>query len=378
MKTKINHFHSKIFNFFILTLFLSLFANNCFSQWKTSISNAINNDIIISYEVIYDKELTVEEKKSPEYLSEIIIAFNKDKILERKVGSNSIPSNNYTLYDYNALNIYMCSVQSNFKKAIKIDFHEPTVAAESIQNSEPKMIFNFPCEKALVIMNNKPKEILYTKNLGLRFCRQFKIDGFVFEYPGYSKTLGNYTVKVKKIDYTKLNDSFYSLDDFKIQTEEELKKQQLESTEKMNATRMKSIGKKAASIYEFSIKNEKINTKKFAADVIVYNFWFTTCAPCKKEIPKLNELKEKYKDKNVHFIAIALDPKYKITAFLKSTPLNYDIIPDGRPIAQDFEVVAYPTNIIVDKKGIIQLYETGYKSDIMERMTHVIEESLNQ
>ena len=113
-------------------------------------------------------------------------------------------------------------------------------------------------------------------------------------------------------------------------------------------------------------------------DLIVYNFWFTTCPPCKAEIPKLNELKLKYKDKNVHFIAIALDPEYKIASFLKTTPLYYDIIAEASYISDKFDVTAYPTNIIVDKKGIIQFYETGYKSDILERMSFVIDKYLEQ
>jgi hypothetical protein len=44
------------------------------------------------------------------------------------------------------------------------------------------------------------------------------------EYPGYSKTLGYYTVKAKKIVYDDLPDSFYSLAGYNIQTLAEYKK----------------------------------------------------------------------------------------------------------------------------------------------------------
>ncbi|MNG39784.1 hypothetical protein D3C84_1280480 [compost metagenome] len=59
-------------------------------------------------------------------------------------------------------------------------------------------------------------------------------------------------------------------------------------------------------------------------------------------------------------------------------PLDYDIIPEGRWIADKFGVTAYPTNIIVDKKGIIQFCEMGYKADIIERMTTTLDKYLNQ
>jgi thiol-disulfide isomerase/thioredoxin len=378
MGIKRTNFVTKISRSFILTSILLLVASNCFSQWKTSEANNIKDDIIISYEVIYEKELSLEEKKSPEYLSEIAIAFNKDHMTERRFGDKLKITNNFSLYNFNTLKAYSCSVSGTTKKALENDFKDPDVAVESAENVDSKMFFEFPCEKGLTTMNKMPKEIYYTKKIGLKYCRQFKIDGFVMQYPGYSKTLGFYTVKAKKITHNDLPDSFYSLADFTIQTMESYKKDLLESKNKMNEIRMKYIGKKADTFKEISLRNEKIDTKKMLGDVIVYNFWFTTCGPCKAEMPKLNQLKEKYKDKNVHFVAIALDEGYKIASFLKTTPLTYDIIAEGRWIAEMFGITAYPTNIIVDKKGIVQFYEIGYKSDIEERMSSTLDEYLAQ
>lgn len=208
--------------FFILILSLILTSNNCFSQWKTSEANNIKNDIIISYEVIYDKELTAEEKKSPEYLKEITVAFNKSNISERKIGNKLKTTENFYLFNFNTLKAFL--VLKSTKKAIQFDFKDPNIAVEATADSNPKMFFDFPSEKGSVMINNIPKDIYYTKKIGLTYCKQFKINGFLMEYPGYSKTLGYYTVKAKKITYTDLPDSFYSLADYKIQTLEEYKK----------------------------------------------------------------------------------------------------------------------------------------------------------
>lgn len=363
----------------ILTSFLILIASNCFSQWKTAEAKNIKDDIVITYEVIYDKELSLEDEKSPEYLREITVAFNKDIIIERRFfGDKLKTTNNFSLYNFNTLKGYTCLVAENSKKALQFNFNEPSAAVESLVNIAPKTVFNFPCEKGTTMVNKIAKDVYYTKKIGLRYCKQFKIDGFLMEYPAYSKTLGHYTIKAKKIDYCDLPDSFFSLDGFSIQTVEELKKIQQERNEKANEVRMKYMGSKAETFKEITLKNEKIDTKKMLGDVIVYNFWFITCGPCKAEMPKLNQLKEKYKDKNVHFIAIALDEGYKIASFLKTTPLTYDIIPEGRWIAEKFDVNSYPTNIIVDKNGIIQFYDRGYKTDILEKMSFEIDKYLEQ
>lgn len=363
---------------YILALLLVLISSNSFSQWKTDESKNIKDDIIISYEVIYDRELSANEKKSPDFLSEITIAFNKDNMIERRFNNKIKSADTYNLYDYKKLKGYSCTVFGTMKKAVKYDFKEPKTAVELDGNSEPKIISDFPCEKGMTIINQVPKEVYFTKKIGLRYCKEFQIDGFLMEYPGYSKALGFYTVKAKKVLYNKLPNSFYSLADFDIQTVEEAKKAQQDNKERIDNLRMKYIGERANTFKEFSIKNEKIDTNKMLGDIIVYNFWFTTCAPCKAEIPKLNKLREKYKGQKVHFIAVALDPEYNISSFLENTPLNYEIIPEGKWIAEKFDVTSFPTNIIIDKKGIIQFYEIGYKSDILERMTSSVDKYLAQ
>lgn len=224
MKNKNPLFNIKSSKFFILTLLLILTANNSFSQWKTAETNNIKDDIIILYEVIYDKELSVEEKNSVGFLSEIMIAFNKDNLVECRLGNKLKEINNFTLVDYNTLKVYSCMTKGTSRKAIESDFKDPNVTVDSAKNVEPKLFFDYQCEKGVVIINRQSKDIYYTKKIGLKYCKQYKVDGFLMEYPGYSKTLGYYTVKAKKIVYDDLPNSFYSLAGYNIQTLAEYKK----------------------------------------------------------------------------------------------------------------------------------------------------------
>jgi|688.fasta_scaffold98210_5 thiol-disulfide isomerase/thioredoxin len=374
MRIKRTNFVTKISRSYLLPSILILFSTNSFSQWKTAETTNINSDIIISYEVIYDRELTVEEKKSPAYINEIVLIFNKDILVERKFGSKISSQNNFTLLNYKTLKGYNCYVSESSKIGLEYNFYEPKVPVKTITDSTQKSVFGYPCERAVVNINNNPKEVIYTKKIGLKYCLEFMIDGFLLEYPGFSKRLGNYTVKAKKITYNNsLPESLFSLDGFTIQTMEDYAKKSKEKEEKFREQRSRMIGIKAPNFSERSIKNKKLDSKKLLDQIIVYNFWFTTCPPCKAEIPKLNQLRDKYKDKNIEFIAIALDPEYLIQEYIQKNPFNYDIIAEGRWIAEKFEISSYPTNIVVDKKGVVQFYEVGYKSDIVERMSNEID-----
>ncbi len=53
------------------------------------------------------------------------------------------------------------------------------------------------------------------------------------------------------------------------------------------------------------LNGKEWNLEKLQGKIAVINFWFINCAPCKEEMPALNELKAKYADQeNIEFIDI--------------------------------------------------------------------------
>jgi len=77
-----------------------------------------------------------------------------------------------------------------------------------------------------------------------------------------------------------------------------------------------STGKKISLFKSTDINNKKINLKDEKGKIIVLNFWFIDCAPCRMEMPDLNDLVEKYKgNDSVLFIAVALDTRSDIKDF---------------------------------------------------------------
>jgi peroxiredoxin len=98
--------------------------------------------------------------------------------------------------------------------------------------------------------------------------------------------------------------------------------------------------------------------------VVVLNFWFTGCVPCIAEMPKLNELVEKFKDDEVVFIAPTWDSKIVLQSFLKSHTFKYNIVPSAmnlivKTYSNGTGEVAMPTSIIIDKEGNIHTRIAG-------------------
>lgn len=110
-----------------------------------------------------------------------------------------------------------------------------------------------------------------------------------------------------------------------------------------------------------TIEGEKIKLSNLKGKIVVLNFWFKACKPCLMEIPELHRLTEKYKNKNVVFIALALDSEEVVKEFLGKEKFGYKHIANARVIASSWKIKGYPTNVVIDQKGKVVFQEKGLK-----------------
>ena len=134
----------------------------------------------------------------------------------------------------------------------------------------------------------------------------------------------------------------------------------LETAPKPKESNFFRTGNKFGHFKATDMNGNKINTKNLVGKIIVLNYWFIKCPPCVREMPELNHLVETYKtDSSVVFIAIALDQKYDLEQFLKTTPFEYTIVHEGRFIADQNKITSYPTNVVIDQQGKVYFHSSG-------------------
>jgi len=111
--------------------------------------------------------------------------------------------------------------------------------------------------------------------------------------------------------------------------------------------------------------NTFVFRKNLEHDANIIIFWATWCLPCKKEFPALQDIKEKYKDKDVQVIAISVDsPRSlaKVKMFTKSH--SYDFVylvdPSG-DVTNKLLVKEVPHTMLADRNGKIVYSLTGYR-----------------
>lgn len=121
------------------------------------------------------------------------------------------------------------------------------------------------------------------------------------------------------------------------------------------------------------INGKTITKEALKGKVVVINFWFTTCGPCIREIPHLNELVKQNKQNDILFLAPAPDEKERIEKFLNKHPFEYNIIPSSLDLINSLKIENFPTHLVIDKSGIIRDVFIGYSDDINDKLQTAID-----
>lgn len=116
------------------------------------------------------------------------------------------------------------------------------------------------------------------------------------------------------------------------------------------------IHEKPVKINELKFKDSDLNDVDLTnkkGNIMIINFWATWCAPCKREMPSLEKLTNKYPEIKVYAINTEKPNKLKIRDFFRtidvaSLETYYD--PDFKLVKQ-FKMRGLPTSILINKDG---------------------------
>lgn len=129
---------------------------------------------------------------------------------------------------------------------------------------------------------------------------------------------------------------------------------------------------------DFLLKDMGGKTWSLAAlrgKVVVLNFWFTSCAPCIQEMPRLNKLTEQYKSKDVVFLGLTFNKAQEVQAFLKEHAYRYTLLPSSHETDLKYNVASWPASFVIDRNGKFKAI-MGSMSDIDQEIAGAIDACL--
>jgi thiol-disulfide isomerase/thioredoxin len=93
--------------------------------------------------------------------------------------------------------------------------------------------------------------------------------------------------------------------------------------------------------------------------LIVLNFWFVNCGPCKEEFPYFQALHDKYAE-DVQLLTLNhIDKKSDIIALREQSGYTFPMIAENIGLRQGFGMSMYPTTVLIGSNGKILRIITG-------------------
>ena len=113
--------------------------------------------------------------------------------------------------------------------------------------------------------------------------------------------------------------------------------------------------KKIENIEFIKSKGQKVSLDNYKSNPLIINFWATWCAPCKKEMPSLDQIKNLNDFQNTNIIPINIggDSYEKSKKFFEELKIkNLEIFTGSGPeFSQLFKLRGLPTTILIDRNG---------------------------
>jgi thiol-disulfide isomerase/thioredoxin len=112
------------------------------------------------------------------------------------------------------------------------------------------------------------------------------------------------------------------------------------------------------------LAGEMHDSSEWSGKVMVLNFWAPWCPPCRREIPALVSLQQRYGPQGVQFVGVALDEANAVAAYAREAAINYPLLVGDAAayeLAKRFgnDYGALPYTVLIDRSGVLVHIQAG-------------------
>jgi len=134
---------------------------------------------------------------------------------------------------------------------------------------------------------------------------------------------------------------------------------------------------------DFTLKSrsgENVKLSEHRGEVVMINFWASWCAPCRQEMPLLEEMYKKYSDLGFVLLGVNVEEdSSKATELLRDIPVSFPVLYDNKnEVTKLYKVVAMPSTVMVDRDGNMRYlhrgYLPGYEAEYIKQIKELVRE----
>jgi len=146
------------------------------------------------------------------------------------------------------------------------------------------------------------------------------------------------------------------------------KAEDMETQAPVSASALPAGKGELAPVRFYDAGGKPVGLADFKGEVLLVNLWATWCPPCVAELPSLDTLQAKLKDKGLHVVAISMDnkPVSDVAAFLAARNVEQLAlyIDTDREVPRQWPYAGIPQTFLIGRDGkVIATFEGPQKWD---------------
>jgi peroxiredoxin len=104
------------------------------------------------------------------------------------------------------------------------------------------------------------------------------------------------------------------------------------------------------------LEGQAVRLSAYRGQVVLVNLWATWCPPCREEMPSMEKLHQRLREKGFVLLAVSEDEGGAgvVRPFVEQMRLTFRVLLDpGGDVGRKYGVWGYPESFLVDREGRI-------------------------
>jgi peroxiredoxin len=109
------------------------------------------------------------------------------------------------------------------------------------------------------------------------------------------------------------------------------------------------------------LRGDTLKLRDQRGKAVMLNFWATWCAPCREEMPAMERLHQRYRQRGLVLLAVSVDTDASLVGpFLERYKLTFPVTLDAKmSLANRYGVRALPASFLIDRDGYLAALALG-------------------
>ncbi|MBX3623587.1 MAG: TlpA family protein disulfide reductase [Rhizobacter sp.] len=140
------------------------------------------------------------------------------------------------------------------------------------------------------------------------------------------------------------------------------------------------VGANAPDFTLKTLNGPNMRLQEQRGKVVLVNFWATWCGPCRKEMPHLNRIADKYKSSGLVLLGVNIDEDVRNAAEVAGKlKVSFPVLLDtDKAVSKMYDLNSMPSTMVIDRSGKVRYVHRGYQDGYEDTYDQQIRELLKE